>query len=76
MSSGSYSGLAMQELVHRCWKEFLTAPKVASSGKAEQHVMPSSIEQLRGLPKSSVVIRNVDFIACRSLGGMAQWLAN
>ena len=36
MSSGSYSGLAMQEQVHRNWKEFITAPKTASSGKADQ----------------------------------------
>ncbi len=73
MSSGSYSGLAMHELVHRYWKEFITAPKAASSGKAEQYVMPSDIEQLRGL-KSPVVVRNMDSIACRSLGGMAHWL--
>jgi hypothetical protein len=38
--------------------------------------MPYGIEQLRRLPKSSVVVRNVDSIACRSLGGMAQWLAS
>ena len=49
MSSGSYSGLVMHELVHLSWKEFMTAPKTASSGKAEQYVMPSSIEQLSGL---------------------------
>ena len=36
MSSGSYSGLAMPKLVHQNWKEFMTAPKTASSGKAEQ----------------------------------------
>ncbi len=72
MSSGSYSGLAMQELVHRYWKEFITAPKAASSGRAEQYVMPFGIEQMKGLPKSSIVTRNVISIACRSLGGMAQ----
>ena len=33
MPSGSYSGLAKQELVHRNWKEFLIPPKTASSGK-------------------------------------------
>ncbi len=36
MSSGSYSGLVMHELVHRIWKEFIIAPKTLSSGKAEQ----------------------------------------
>ncbi len=71
MSSGSYSGLAMQKPVHRYWKEFITTPKAASSGKAEQYVMPFYIEQLRELPKSSVVVRDVDSLACRSLGGMA-----
>ena len=43
MSFGAYSGLAMQELVHRNWKEFMIAPKTASSGKAEQYVVPSDI---------------------------------
>jgi hypothetical protein len=56
MSSGSYSGLAIHELVHQYWKEFIAAPKAASSGKAEQYVMPFDIEQLRGLPKSFVVV--------------------
>ena len=59
MSSGSYSGVAMQELVHRNWKQFMIAPKTTSFGKAEQLVMPSDTEQLRGLPKSSVVVENV-----------------
>ena len=36
MFSGSYSGLVMQELTHRNWKELMTAPKTASSEKAEQ----------------------------------------
>jgi hypothetical protein len=36
MSSGSYSGLTMQELVRRNWKEFMTAPKTLSFWKAEE----------------------------------------
>ncbi len=36
MSSDSYSGLAVHELVHQNWKEFMNAPKTASSGNAEQ----------------------------------------
>ncbi len=59
MSSGSYSGLAKHDAVHRYWKELRIAPKVTSSGKAEQYVMPSVIVQLRGLPNSSVVVWNV-----------------
>ena len=59
--------MAMQELVHRNWKEFLIAPKTSSFGKAEQ---------LRGLPKSSIVVRNVASIDWRRRGGMVQWLAS
>ena len=33
-------------------------------------------EQLRGLPINSVVVRNVDSIACRRRGEMAQWLTS
>ena len=44
----------------------MTAPKVSSSGKAEQYVIPSVIEQLRGLSMSFVVVRNVLYNACRS----------
>ena len=36
MSSYSYSGLAMQDLVHRNRKELMTDPKTTSSGEAEQ----------------------------------------
>ena len=36
ISSGSYSGMAMEELVHRNLKKFMIAPKNASSEKAEQ----------------------------------------
>jgi hypothetical protein len=65
MSSGSYSGLAMQDPVHRNLKESIIAPKTASSGNAEQYVMPSNVDQLNGLPKSSEVVRNVESIAWR-----------
>ncbi len=40
ISSGSYSGLMMQELVQRKRKEFMTAPRIESSGKAEQYLIP------------------------------------
>jgi hypothetical protein len=35
MSSGSYSGLAMEEVVHRNLKESSIVPKTVSFGKAE-----------------------------------------
>ena len=76
MSSGSYYGLAMQDAVQRKLKELRIAPKLTSSGKAKQYVKPSVIEQLRGLPKSSVVVWNVYSIAVRRVGGIAQWLVN
>ena len=76
MSSGSYSGLAMHEPVHVRWKEFMTAPKIAPTGKTEQYVVSSYVEQLIGLPKSSVVVRNVDAVVWRSRGGITQWLVN
>ena len=66
----------MQELVQRTWKEFMIAPKSASSGKAEQWVIPSDIEQLSGLPKSSVVVKNGESIAWRRRGGIAKWLGS
>ncbi len=71
MSSGSYSGLAMHELDHRKRKELITSPKFSSSGMAEQYVIPPDIEQLRGLTKSSVLLRNVLSNACLSVGGIA-----
>ncbi len=52
------------------------ATKLVSSGKAEQYVIPSVIGQLRGLPKSSVVVWNVCSNAMRSVGGIAQWLVS
>jgi hypothetical protein len=66
----------MQEEVQRYLKELWIAPKLTSSGKAEQYVSPSVIGQLRGLPKSSVVVRNVLSIASRRVGGMAQWFVS
>ena len=36
MFSGSYSGLAMQEFVHRNMKESVISPKTVSSENAEQ----------------------------------------
>ena len=58
MSSGLYSGFAMHEAAQRYLKELRIAPKLTSSLKAEQYVSPSVIAQLRGLPNSSVVVRN------------------
>ena len=73
MSSGSYSGLAMHDAVHRYWnKELMIAPNLTSSRKAEQYVMLSVIGQLRGLPKSSVVVRNAVYSTIRRDGGIAQ----
>ena len=43
ISSGSYFGSAMQNPVHWKRKEFVAAPKVSSSGKAEQYVILSVI---------------------------------
>jgi len=74
MSYGSHSGFAMHEAVHRYRKESRIAPKLNSSGKAEQYVIPLVIGQLRGLPKSSVVERNVCSNALRRRVGIAQWL--
>ena len=44
MSSGSYSELAMHEMVQRKRKAFMTAPKTSSSRKVEQYVIPAAIE--------------------------------
>jgi hypothetical protein len=51
MSSSSYSGLAIHEVAQQKRIDFMTAPKVCSSEKAEQYVIPLVVEQLRGLPK-------------------------
>jgi hypothetical protein len=63
MSSGSYSGLGMHKLVHRKKKEFKIPPKTVSFGNTEQYVMLPDIEQLSGLPKSFVIVRNLVSIA-------------
>ncbi len=68
MSFGSYSGLAIHEAVNRKEKELKIAPKWTSSGRVEQYDMPSVIEQLRGLPKSSAVVKNACSIAVRREG--------
>jgi hypothetical protein len=47
----------------------MTAPKVASVEKAKQYVIPPVMEQLRGLPNSSVVVRNGLSSAWRRVGG-------
>jgi hypothetical protein len=41
----------MLEQVQRKRKVLMTAPKISSSGKAEQYVIPPVIEQLRGMRK-------------------------
>ena len=63
MSSGSYSRFALHEQVHQKRKEFRVTPKAMSFRNAEQCVMMPDIEQLSGLPKKSVVVRNVVSIA-------------
>ena len=40
ISSGSYSGLAIHELVQRYKNESVIAPKTSSSGRFEQHEIP------------------------------------
>ena len=59
ISYGSYSRLAIQEPVHRKRKESVFAPKILSSGKAKQNVIPPVMEQLMMLPNNFVVVRNV-----------------
>ena len=76
MSSGSYSGFAMHEADHRYRKESRIAPKLTSSGNAEEKIIPSVIEQLRGLPKSSVVVWNVCSSTKRRGGGITPWLVS
>ena len=48
MFSGLHSRLAMHELAQRKRKELMAAPKVSSSGKAGQYVIPQVIEHLGG----------------------------
>jgi hypothetical protein len=56
--SGSYSGLAIHEPIQRYRNESVIAPKISSSGKTEQYEIPPDMEQLRGVPKSSLSARN------------------
>jgi hypothetical protein len=76
ISSGSYSGFVMHEAIHRYETELMIAPKLISSKKVEQYVIPSVIEQLSGLPKSSVVVWNVRYIVVLRRGEIAHWLVN
>ena len=76
ISFGSYSWLSIYELVQRYRNESMIAPKISSSGKADQYEIPPVMEQLRGLPKSSVMVRNVRYNACWSVSGVDQWLAS
>ena len=62
--SGTYSELDIHEPVHRKRKESVTAPNISFSGKAEQYVIPPVMEQLRGLPDNSIVVRKVRSRAC------------
>jgi hypothetical protein len=71
ISSCSYSGLAMHVFVHRYRKESNIAPHLSFSRKSEQYVIPSVIEQYRGMPKSSVVVRKVFSSAIRRVGRIA-----
>jgi hypothetical protein len=50
--------------------------KISSSGKAKQYEIPPDMEQLRGLPKSSLPDRNVRSNARCRVGMVAQWLAS
>ncbi len=72
ISSGSYSGLAIHEPVHRYRNESVIAPTISSSRKVEQYEIPLDMEQLRGLPKISLLDRNVRSNACCSAGGIVQ----
>ena len=74
ISSGSYFGLAMHEPVQRYRNESVIEPKISSSGKGEQYEIPIDMEQLRGLPKSSLSARNVRSDDCYRVGMVAQWL--
>ena len=76
ISSGSYSGLAIHEPVHRYRKESVFAPKISSSGKAEHYEIPLVMVKLRGLPNSSVLVMNVRSMACWRGVKVAQWLAS
>jgi hypothetical protein len=76
ISSGSYSGLAIHEPVQRYRNESVVAPKISSSGNVEQYEIPSGMEQLRGLPSSSMSDWNVRSSVCCRVGMVAHWLAS
>ena len=76
ISSGTYFLLTIHEQVQRYRNESVIAPKISSSGKAEQYEIPPDMEQLRGLPKSSLSYKNVRSNACYRVGMVAQWLAS
>ena len=76
ISSGSYYGLAIHEPVQRYQNESVVAQKISSSGNAEQYEIPSDMEQLRGLPNSSLSDKNVRSNACCRVGVVAQWLTS
>ena len=44
ISSDSYSGLAIHEPVHRYRNDSVVAPKISSSGNAEQYEISSDME--------------------------------
>ena len=64
MSSGSYSGLAIREPFHRKRKDSINILSISSSRNAEHYVIPPVMEQLRGMPNNSVVVKNVRSRAC------------
>jgi hypothetical protein len=75
--SGSYSGLAIHEPFQRYRKESAIAPKISSSGKAEQYETLPDMERMRGLPKGSLLVtRNVRSGVCWRVYMVAQWLAS
>ncbi len=76
ISSGAYTRWAIHELDQRYRKESVIAPKISSSGNAEHCDTPPDMEQLRGLTKSSGLVRNVRSGSCWTVGGVAQWLAS
>jgi hypothetical protein len=41
-------------------KEFITVPNFSSAGKLEHYMAPPVIDQLRGLPTSSVVVMKIE----------------
>jgi hypothetical protein len=76
ISSGSYSGLAIHEHVHRYRNKSMVAQKISSSGNARQYEIPHDMEQLRGLPNNSLSDKNVRSNACCRVGMVAHWLAS